>query len=30
VASTKGDYKFRGIADDAFAVYLSTDKYGSK
>lgn len=30
VASTTGNYKFRGVADDTFAVYLSTNKYGSK
>ncbi len=24
-----GSYKFRGIADDAFAVYLSQTVYGS-
>jgi hypothetical protein len=29
VPSVTGEYKFRGIADDTFAVYLSTDVYGS-
>lgn len=24
-----GDYKFRGIADDSFSVFLSRDIYGS-
>jgi len=29
VPTVSGDYKFRGLADDTFAVYLSTDIYGS-
>lgn len=29
VPSVSGDYKFRGLADDAFAVYFSTGVYGS-
>lgn len=30
VASTTGNYVFRGVADDSFAVYLNTENYGSK